>query len=453
MKTRINRRRTKKRQYKGGTIVIGEGGYGTYYGDPRLRCSDETEYDYENISKLFKNENAAFSAYKTMERITKSSLYRVKNISNYFVLPIKMCDSKKEDLIKNNIEINEQNLIMISARASRDLFDETSNILFKKPFTEDIILDLHSIMKNLENIFLAVRLLQQYNFIHADIRRSNILIQNDVYKLGDLDTMNSILTKDELFYPLATSPFYNWPALSVYSIFFSPSLLKHFNMSFNGKVSGIELTPEYLDKISHLNVAVENKENNSTAQNDLDFFRKKFGTFLANKEDVSEIERIYETIKQEKIFNFTSQEELSNYLERWNSHFQSMKNMKDAKLDLYKRADIYSLGVVILDIINVFTSEFSVSKANTKHIDAIFIRQLNSILFSFYKIIEKCCVQVENPPSIDEICQDYHRSIKIFDVLIQTLRRPVEEKRRKIVSTTSLKRRTKTKHSVRINTV
>jgi len=477
MKTRGNRNKkihTKKKNsisFDGGAIEIGKGSYGKYYGDPRLRCNDETKYDYENVSKLFKDEFSAISAYEIKERIEKSSLNDVKNLSDYFVLPIKMCDSKTDDLIENDIEIHQKNLMIISERASNDLFAEIQRIRFQTPFVEDLLLDFHDIMKKLENIFSAVQLLQHHNFIHGDIKPQNVLVQNNVYKLGDLDSMASINSEDELQFPRSTDSFYYiWPSLCVYCCFFNLEILKKYQIPFSGKVSEVEITDKILGKLTLLNIIYApiqnfferidklkdtNKEyyneliDRSRAQhNNFSYFRQQFPKFLANKEDIPEIKRIYKVIQNEKRFNHTSPEELSNYLKRWNSHFQSKKSMMEVKLDLYKRIDIYSLGMIILPVINMFTSKIEHAAARKKVTDPTIAQELNSIVFSFYKIIEKCCVQVEFPPSIDEICQDYHRSVQLFDDLISKFIKTPKASKRKSTSaskpTSKKSRRNKT---------
>ena len=473
MNTRSHRkkvRHTKKKNsisFDGGAIEIGKGSYGKYYGDPRLRCNDETKYDYENVSKLFKDDFSAISAYEIKERIEKSSLNDVKNLSDYFVLPIKMCDSKTDDLMENNIEIREKNLMVVSERASNDLFVEIQRIRFQTPFVEDLLQDFQTIMKKLENIFSAVQILQHHNFIHGDIKPQNILVQNDVYKLGDLDSMASIETEDELQFPMSTGSFYYiWPSLCVYCCFFNSEILKKYQIPFSGKVSEVEITDKILGKLTLLNIIyapIENffekidnlKEGNKEYYNELieqgksqhenfAYFRKQFPKFLAKKEDIPEIKRIYKVIQNEKRFNHTSTEELSNYLKRWNSHFQSKKSLMEVKLDLYKRIDIYSLGMIILPIINMFTSKIEHAAARTKITDVTVAGQLKSLVFSFYKIIEKCCVQVEIPPSIDEICQDYHQSVQLFDGLISKfIKTPATSKRKSISSRKSISKKAK----------
>ena len=238
-----NTKKIKKVLQKAGKI-LGEGSYGEVYGDPRIKCSDENDDDaeykdyYATVSKVFKK-------IDTRDHEFNATKFKDKLGEEYFVFPLKKCNTtmdklnKDEDFVEKRRKTDheergetgpeergetgpEEWIYMITyPKADVDLY---SLFTYLSSYTGDyssILEWLTKALPNISRIGEGVKLLQDNNYIHGDIKVENCLYMPDgKYKIGDLDSIANINDIKEDLFPKFPRHFafgcHIWPAITIF---------------------------------------------------------------------------------------------------------------------------------------------------------------------------------------------------------------------------------------------
>ena len=444
-----------KRKYKlKGGKFFGQGAFGSVFGVPRLPCSsknlgnsivattgDITTADpavrpaedideiqaLKEVSKVFPKEFninllIEFDVIRRLrEHISGPDL---DELSQILVLPTKKCEINHA-LVEQNINYynpewsNRQyrntkpNMIIYPTKSSNLHSVVNSDTLndFNKVV---IILDM------LKGVFRGIQLLQKYNFIHGDLKSLNVVLSDDQTELNiiDLTDVRHIPSTHNMLSMPSAYMYYTWPSIVAYSIF------------FKGKNRPIKkLTYEMLYNNYNL-------FNDLQINNHLDkYLYRPLNITLAQGFSPKEIEKAHayrcELIGQ-KLFNYGGTRPCSaslfmqhydsaatfvNELARNNSDIAfelskmtswfTPKSVETQKLDLLKRVDIYSLGILLLECVEPYIS------STTSEIPP----NIRLIILKIYDLAYFCCLQGPNCVSIDEVVDRYHT---LLDEIVAT---------------------------------
>jgi hypothetical protein len=86
------------------------------------------------------------------------------------------------------------------------------------------------------------------------------------------------------------------------------------------------------------------------------------------------------------------------FLDKYNRIFQSFGSIDEAKMDLFKRIDIYSFGMIILFCVG--------SYLNYKRRSTI-DEEYRELMMRLYAFVYKCCNQTERVVDINELIAEY----------------------------------------------
>jgi hypothetical protein len=87
-----------------------------------------------------------------------------------------------------------------------------------------------------------------------------------------------------------------------------------------------------------------------------------------------------------------------DFLGKYNAIFQGFATVGEAKMDLFKRIDIYSFGMLILLCVGSY-----VKYKNKSLID----EEIRELMMKLYAFVYKCCNQTERVVDINEIIDEY----------------------------------------------
>ena len=426
-----NKRASKKRVRKmiGGKL-FGKGTFGTVYGEPRMLCEGETSKtpNIENeVSKIYEDDKEAEEEMKVNERLlTKMSEEDLTELKKYSVLPKKQCDlnvsyvdrhpyrrmdwrmtdgniGAEEMFISERSERNGYNKMVIFDKGGEELGKIFSKINSEKSF-KDCLIKLISIGK-------GIQILQNAGFIHGDIKDSNSIEENGSFKLIDMADVREISTsKDSKGMPKAFG-YYTWPSISSYTFFFdkkTPKTPANINMTprilgnlYNEQNQYNEVM--YKDYITtYLIFPFQIKTANGFTMTQLmevnklvkDLYLQK--TLGATKNRISRDS--YDEFVQKLSYPSIVDNGVPDFLGKYNAIFQGFATVGEAKMDLFKRIDIYSFGMLILLCVGSY-----VKYKNKSLID----EEIRELMMKLYAFVYKCCNQTERVVDINEIIDEY----------------------------------------------
>ena len=426
-----------------GGRYINSGTYGDVYGEPRLLCkdedlnilNDENSAPYNEVSKIFSNKHHAADEYNSVTHLrTIMNEDDLVELQKYCVLPIKECIVKEDISAKDpyasvtwrknkknkynpkilNDKIRNLNGYqnMITYRQGGDNLYE----IFNKISNEEDCIDC---LTNLLSILKGIQILQKYNIIHGDLKTPNCIEIDNTFKIIDMADVKEIKpskTSNEL--PTAFG-YYTWPFVSVYTLFFDEEKMKIYNPEQKFKIDQPLLQRLYQHQ-RDFNTHNYSNEMNSQLRN---CFRDINIGF--NEDDLQKIRNIgNELIKQktfgiidsvEKEYNAeydavtiykniygrdnSKTETIRELLEKFNTIFSSFDSEEEMKLDLFKRIDIYSFGIMVLYVIKKYIVCLSVLKPI--HSDKL------DYIHDLYHIVYACCNQSERVVNIDDLVVGY----------------------------------------------
>jgi serine/threonine protein kinase len=372
-----NTKKIKKVLQKAGKI-LGEGSYGEVYGDPRIKCSDENDDDAEN-KDYYATVSKVFEEIETRDHEFAAAKFEDILGEEYFVFPMKKCNTttdklkKDDDFVKKHGKTGDKEwtYMITYPKAYSDLHYEFKHLSNYTGDYNSILEWLANALPNINRIGEGIQLLQYNNFIHGDIKLSNCLFMLDgKYKIGDIDTIANINNINDDWFPKFPQPrgfgYHIWPLISIFC------QMSDFKNIDNPKIVGY-----YEYKI--------NEEFNKNGLELLHYLNAKIivsvREIFSNDSDNINKNTIIDTITSihyDKIIT-----EPNVYFAPWVEYFKSVEN---PILDLYKRIDVYSFGIFLLEFVYNFLKNKKVISDISNDDKTI------KLIVEITKIIEKCCV-------------------------------------------------------------
>jgi len=414
-----NTKKSRKNVKKGGEY-IDEGTFGKIYANPRLLCKGEdlsTSNIYDEVSKIFQYDRDAIDENNNIENLKKHGI--LEELEKYAIIPKKMCDVNRAVLMEppysdeswkknKNSQYNgkifngkyatlpnteEYNKLIISDKGGDNLQKIMEEIETYDDFT--------SFLKKLTSIGEGIRLLQENGFIHGDIKDKNCLEHNGTFKIIDLSDVREISnTRDPAAMPTAFG-YHIWPITAFYTYLFAE------NVEFNNI--------EEINDIITLKQIKKNfyKGNDDNYNVDAISYVKVLFNCAFRTENIRYTEDQYEMINQIKkdlmlqkttFIDFIDDNEvLLEIIEYFNQMFiDKFKDINEFKMDLFKRIDVYSFGIMILQCICQY-----LDINNNKIEDPVFCEKM----IKLYGIVYKCCYQMKKVADINEIIYLYREVV------------------------------------------
>ena len=320
-KSKHKRRQSNTRKLRKGGEYLGKGAFGIVYGGPRLPCEDETYYDIKRnieVSKIFKTQldaNNEWTSIENLQKIMKKRDYDMKktdynDLQKHVIIPYKKCkinlnavDDLNSVFKTNNWMMNKygkfnENIfnsihtlphgyeykdMIISERGGNSLYNVFFNI---SDGTIQYMENFIDAVTKLQSILKGIKILQDNNFIHGDIKSGNCIEHNNTYKLIDIaEVIHIPLIENVVPKPFAFG-YSPWPSIIIYSIFFDNDY--EINNNINIKLTPADL--KYLYNKGH--------------DNDKDYcdylFRSIIAPFLINSKNgftTQQIDKIFTICK------------------------------------------------------------------------------------------------------------------------------------------------------------
>lgn len=437
-KRRYNRSIKKSQVHtKKGGKLFGKGAYGTVLGSPRIPCVGETYEDIKDkkeVSKVFSQQAFADQEGQVREKI-KSILGddTFNELIKYAVFPITKCKINKTEMSSQpdiynevwgtssipNMDVEQ----VISEQGSSDLSTYLQHI---QPLTShDTLYSLPDILQKLKSILSGIDILQKNKLVHFDLKAGNCISlkkdDKDVFKIidvGDIDlisSMNHFKTQTQyLGYPYR-------PSINICYDFFDLS-----SANYTTEIKNVILTQDILKKI----VSGPQSNYSLSAIQYFDYILKNSlfqPGFNMEEDEKNFINTLYVLLISQKVFHFglTNMEnplesELlhtpnpsyygiyhishpSASLPYYNSNIQTGidyynniiktnfidtgKTLLELKEDLLLRTDIYSFGIILLELLNNYNKNFEDDEPITPEEKILYLR----ICLLAYE----CCYQFE----------------------------------------------------------
>jgi hypothetical protein len=400
------------------------------------------------VGKIYENDIEAEQEMGVVRRLRKGG-FNIDEMSQYFILPIKMCQINRDALgrIPYNAPYNDpawrssqngwyQNDKILNS--TTNLPPEWNTMVVSKLGTSDIAAiitnsDSNSIddiklfdnLTKLQNVVIGVQKIQERGFIHGDLKAINIIAIDGTFKIGDNSDLRSIADdKANMLKMPQAFEYYVWPSIVIYSYFFIPS--KPYNRHYpyiakHNDEAQFDTTKPILEHYKKQEDFNDNSIRNEMRIYLIEPFRIGL-TIGFTQAQVDRTTAIIKKLVRQKLFNYnlllsdfnkcisatTFKNALINndvgilrYLDKLNDLMTSYANMAEAKMDLLKRVDIYSLGLVILNCVGEYI------KYKKKYAEQVL---KPDVIIELYELVYLCCNQnVNQCPYIDDIAEEYDR--------------------------------------------
>ena len=480
-KRNINRRRMQKQL---GGNFMGEGAFGTVYGEPRLLCDGEssaTENIDREVSKIFRFNKLAEDEYGAISRL--SSMIppdEYEELKKYTLLPLKKCivdvESTKQPPYSNrewrrndNFESGNEDIFKHDASLTTSMekpdgkgepeviyrnmiiYDKGGNNLtdcFSKIKSVDMFLDS---VRKLLSVGKGIQILQKHGFIHGDLKDKNCIEHENKYKIIDMADVRDIATTTTAKQMPFAFGYFTWPSISVYT--------HYFNNQTPSRMGKIRLTVHNLKALFNeqgdFNSKMYSQWNNGYMNAPYGIFKTKYGfsddevnvaLAIRDKLDLQKklevrgnwwenkdirwrsiIEEGVTSREEYDYYTLFSEAEVQPFLEKYNRIFQSFSSPEELKMDLFKRIDIYSFGMLILLCISMFYSNVIDFKRPVLPDNL----NLRNVLINLIKIVDECCDQKERVVDINKIIADYEAVLDLISpppALVSAPPVPTEER-------------------------
>ena len=369
------------------------GAYGVVYSNPRFPYYEKCFFDDDSLSYI--NEN-----YETVKSINEASKI-FYDINEYYFEQLNYKNLEKENLpsIFFNKPLNYgtiNNNIVLELNIIKD--NETKSLLIKnnqqitfpygKLISNDPNLTIELFYTKIKNILEATKFLNDNHFLLDDFKFKNLLIVDGIFKISDYSGMIKInnlykVNFDEL---LINSSYY----------FAYLPLLNNILKYYICKKKKIKFNIDYgnnRDKNNYYLIDIIRNVTRNLENYDLKITIKDF-TFS--------IHDIFDEIKNYRMSDLKSKISLyfCKFIEYLNKKY---KNIEDIVINIIKRMNIYSFGIIIL--------ETFYSKREYNYI----LSFEDSVQIKLLKIFAHCCLNffikddqlIIFEPDIDEIIQLY----------------------------------------------
>jgi serine/threonine protein kinase len=416
-----NTTKTKRAGIKKGGLFIKKGTYGSVYSKPRMLCKGETLDTLginSEVSKLFEYDSKAISEITNTNELKDLNL---PDLEKYAIIPKRMCDIDRDSLRENpyntdewkqnkngqynssvlndtivdvpteikvtdeddEIYIKAYNKLIISDEGGDDLYE-----IIKKIQTYN---DFKSFLQKLTSIGKGIQLLQNNGLIHGDIKVENCIEHEDTFKIIDLSDVRKISTTK---YPAAMPTafgYHIWPITAFYTYLFERNVNFNNINDINAIITVEQIEQNYNERMKYNNGSI-------------DYVKSLFFSAF----NVSGVGYTVEQMK--KIVNFkmnlllqkdttVKNNQLQRIIPVFNEMFiKTFNDINEFKMDLFKRIDIYSFGIMILGCISQY-----LNYAAQKPMDD----NKRENIIKLYEIAYKCCYQEERVANIDTIISNY----------------------------------------------
>jgi len=344
-----------------------EGSYGIVYGPPAFQCIDPDMNYKKNVSKLFKkrtNPDDIIKKYKSF------NFDRIDPNEDYFIWKIHKCELNEDDIKKAGISLKSKTKTKSKSKSKNVNYDdnpfmyESSKSKSKsKPNEKQIALNFsygglslfkllsgkRPIEKNIDNlkkyligltnILQGIKILQENNIYHCDIKPNNIVFDEPTQKFKLIDFDSSIIhinniSDDNLsnYHSNQLTPLYSPPEFN-----FLKFHQKEINTIF--RILGIkELSfsdthgEEYREEIRNKTISQEhlNKLNMMYKSFDiwsfgmtLYYIYKYFESVLVLKHDINQ--KIKSIIKQFLVADYKTRLDIDNALSIYSGFISSLE--------------------------------------------------------------------------------------------------------------------------------
>ena len=410
-----------------GGKVFGQGTFGTVFGLPRIPCSNETLADVSGlneVSKVFSSQRAALKEFSVNTRLQPLLGDDFTEVNKYLVLPKKVCDINLAEVQDEDVYTDEEWGTYKGKDMWQIMFEEPASVPWQVVYDEadtsllDItrnianVDDFRSFVCKLLNVCKGIQLLQKHGLIHGDIKSGNAVSMDGVFKLIDIGDINSMADITVMINRMPTSfEYIAWPAIVAWLSYFDRDVAYDIeedgvkDMFYNA--DGMkEMTN---DGIRYLYSASADFNSDSII-NYIPFMSviNIFDTKGLEEEDIALIHEVNVSIMGEKLFGYPGftrtfykdsvflealqGDETLPLIDTYNHLINSYGSDEEAKVDILKRVDIYSLGIILVGALTrLFKSNSELSEEDREFV------------VKFVRIVRECCVQRDRSADINEI--------------------------------------------------
>lgn len=424
-------KRTKKNIKKGGEYVDA-GTFGAVYANPRLLCEGEnsmTPNINNEVSKIFEYDDDAEYENNNIEKL-KSFLNErgiLEELEKYAIIPKKICNVNRNSLMESPyiqdswmrnqkfeynknifnkkyarlpdttkilndnrtalIDIPAYNKLIISDKGGNNLYEIIKNISKYD--------DLKDFLQKLTSIGEGIQLLQNNGLIHGDIKDKNCLEHNGRFKIIDLSDIREIsTTKDPAAMPTAFG-YHIWPITAFYTHLFDEGIVFN-NIEDINKIITLDQIKQNFSKGNDNNYNLSGISYSKILFDSA--FRTKNIGYTKDQSDM--ISLIKTTLMNQKTTFVDDNEVLLDIIEEFNEMFISeFKDISGLKWDLFKRIDVYSFGILILQGISRYL--------NINYGKVMDDPKFCEKMIELYGIVYECCYQKKRVADINEIIPVY----------------------------------------------
>ena len=445
--TKTRKKLTLKKQ-KGGKL-FGDGAFGLVYGNPRLPCVGESEAHFNDtsfneVSKVFKVEEYYTEENESIQQLLdRFDAAQITELKKYCVMPINACE-----------------LDCVKVEPSSSIYKAPSYMLSKEvcgpTFSENII-NYPSGKKSLDNIYRSIKrnstfelfkgnltkllnicrgiqFLQNHNIIHGDIKDKNTIAIDGTFKIIDMADARSIIETNDVKEMKRAYMYFTWPSYIAWTDIFDPTSSYYKRLRNNSILSnkyseifdynelmiknGFYGTYSFLFKEGVSQYYPDLTTENINEYNKLLLKLQGQKLFIPNVQTLSQeslqrkinlLMRPSQTYRTTKFYEDLQDgsEDIKETITRYNKIFKKMYDESPitAKLDLFKRADIYSLGILLFQFIRWFIN-FNRTILTSKEL---------ALLIKFIFIGYSCCIQLDKVIDINLIEREWSSALNIYD--------------------------------------
>lgn len=434
---KYNHKRNTLKKYKGGKL-LGVGGYGVVYSDPRLLCVDETHEDLSGnneVSKLFMDKKEALKDSKILENLMSYLGDDFEEFNKYAIIPSRVCELKPgilgnppytmEWYEDSNPRLYDHSKISISRKGGLPL-DNINKILES---TDDIPWKVNiEYLKNIINVGKGVEILIRNQLMHGDIKPPNIILDSNnlegaiqpyIIDVGDINQIGNLRGLTNHFLPAL----YTFrPPTIIYSSLTSEFREFIFNdnkFKFTTKALGnfLDMMYDYNYNITSYNKYIYNTsillyhviddkeiaEFAYTLLYDI-FLQKYYNAFIDLDVNKFKLCNFFKVLKSDD--TNTDKQNVNKTLNYFDNIFNKFEDEQDKKINIFQRVDLYSFGIVI------YQALFSILKKNHKH-RIILSEQERNYVIKLVIIIYLCCYIT--PCEEPDITPLIHKVLKLYE--------------------------------------
>lgn len=451
-KKQYNNKRKTIRKNHGGRY-IDSGAYGHVYAEPRLLCDDEElsilrdkdSAPYKEVSKIFSDNDEALKEYTAVEHLKNIiSEEDLLELHKYCVFPIRQC-IVKENILRNapyNSEMwrknkkNEYNSRILNRDGGLNGYEDMITYAQGGDNLEEIFNEISNendcivCLTKLLSILKGIQILQKYNIIHGDLKSPNCIEIDNTFKMIDMAEAKEILSSNNSNNLPTAFGYYTLPSISVYTVFFDDKQMNELNVEPDQK---FKIDQSILKRLYIIHKNFNDSQFYTTINSELrECFRdidigfdqdtltkirdignelisqKTFGIIDSIENDYDEFNDMLKIIRHihDNGMDNSKIGSMNAFFAKFNTIFTSFESEEEMKLDLFKRIDIYSFGIMVLYVIKQYIVLIRKSKSVT-YAKLDYIREL-------YIFVNICCNQREHVVNINELVILYDGILKII---------------------------------------